>query len=106
MTIEYIIPKKKTDIHNFIKKYKNKTFLLKNDSMEFEVKLEKKKSFVNSKLGFYIITTNEFIIDFFYKKPSFENVYINSISKSDKYSGTDVVKFVIEFLKSFTPLKI
>jgi hypothetical protein len=33
MTIEYIIPKKKTDIHNFIKKYKNKTFLLKNDSI-------------------------------------------------------------------------
>lgn len=28
--------------------------------MEFEVKLKKTKSFVNSKLDFYIITTNEF----------------------------------------------
>jgi len=105
MTIEYIIPKKKTDIHDFIKKFRNKTFLLKNDSMEFEVKLEKTKSFVNSKLDFYIITTNEFTIDFFYKKPSFENVYIARISKSEKYSGTDVVKFVIEFLKSFKQVK-
>lgn len=26
MTIEYIIPKKKTDIHDFIKKFRNKTF--------------------------------------------------------------------------------
>ena len=34
MKIEYIIPKKKTNIHDFIKKYRNKTFLLKSDKRE------------------------------------------------------------------------
>lgn len=34
MKIEYIIPKKKTNILEFIKKYKNKTFLLKSDKMK------------------------------------------------------------------------
>ena len=47
MKIEYIIPKKKTNIHDFIKKYKNKTFTIKNDKMEIEVKLEKIKSAIN-----------------------------------------------------------
>ena len=35
MLLEYIFTEKQTNIHNFIKKYKNKTFTLKNDSMEF-----------------------------------------------------------------------
>ena len=108
MTIEYIIPKKKTNIHEFIKKYKNKTFMIKNNKIEIEVKLEKYRStFVKSKLDYYSIfsLTNEFRINFFHKKPSFENVYIASISKSDKYSGSVVVKFVIEFLKSFKQVK-
>jgi hypothetical protein len=56
MTIEYIIPKKKTNIHDFIKKFENKTFLLKNDKIEIEVKLEKeRKAFIKSKLDFYYI---------------------------------------------------
>jgi hypothetical protein len=108
MTIEYIISKNKIDIHDFIKKYKNKTFLLKNDKIEIEVKLEKeRKAFIKSKLDFYYIfsLSNEFRIDFFHKNPSFENVYITSINKSDKYSGSQIVKFVIEFLKSFKQVK-
>ena len=108
MKVEYIIPKKKTNIHDFIKKYKNKTFLLKNDKVEIEVKLLKKRRiFIKSKLDFYSIfsLSNEFHIDFFHEKPSFENVYIPSINKSDKYSGSEVVKFVIEFLKSFKQVK-
>jgi hypothetical protein len=106
MTIEYIIPKKKTNIHDFIKKYNNKTFILKNDSIEFEVKLEKNMAtFIKSKLDFYSVSSNEFYIKFFYKKPSFENVYIDSIAKSDKYSGSDVLKFIIDFLKSFKQVK-
>lgn len=110
MTIEYIIPKKKTNILEFIKNYKNKTFLLKSDKMkiEIEVKLEKYRSaFVESKLDYYRIfsLTGEFRIHFFHNKPSFENVYIASIAKSDKYSGSEVIKFVIEFLKSFKQIK-
>ena len=55
MTIEYIIPKKKTNIHDFIKKYKNKTFLLKNDKVEFEVKLTKvRRALIKSKLDFIL----------------------------------------------------
>ena len=68
MKIEYIIPKKKTNIHDFIKKYKNKTFIIKNDKMEIEVKLEKyRTAFVKSKLDYYSIfsLTNEFRINFF-----------------------------------------
>jgi hypothetical protein len=116
MLLEYIFTEKQTNIYNFIKKYKNKTFILKNDSMEFEVKLHKIKSLINSKLDYYIINTIEngfdiehikhvFRIDFFYKKPSFENVYIYNISKSIKYSGSNVVNFVIDFLKSFIQVK-
>jgi hypothetical protein len=116
MTIEYIIPKKKTNIHDFIKKYKNKTFIIKNDKMkmEIEVKLKKIKSIINSKSDFYSITTIEkaavgveyvFAISFFYKKPSYENVYIENISKSEKYSGSNIVKFVIDFLSSFKQVK-
>ena len=108
MTIEYIIPKKKTNIHDFIKKFENKTFLLKNDKVEIEVKLQReRKTFIKSKLDFYRIfgLTNEFSIEFFHNKPSFENVYIASINKSDKYSGSEVVKFVIEFLKSLKQVK-
>ena len=110
MKIEYIIPKKKTNIHDFIKKYRNKTFLLKSDKMkiEIEVKLEKYRSaFIKSKLDYYRILslTNEFRIHFFHNKPSFENVYIASIAKSDKISGSEVVKFVIDFLKSFKQVK-
>ena len=110
MKIEYIIPKKKTNILEFIKKYKNKTFLLKSDKMkiEIEVKLEKYRSaFVKSKLDYYRILslTGEFCIHFFHNKPSFENVYIANINKSDKYSGSEVIKFVIEFLKSFKQVK-
>jgi len=109
MTIEYIIPKKKKNIYEFIKKYKNKTFLLKSDKIEIEVKLKKiNVTFVKSKLDYYSISslTGEFRVDFLYKnKPSFKNVYIGSIAKSDKYSGSEVVKFVIKFLKSFTQVK-
>lgn len=116
MLLEYIFTEKQTNIYNFIKKYKNKTFILKNDSMEFEVKLSKIKSLIDSKLDYYIINTIEngfdiehvkyvFRIDFFYKKPSFENVYIYNISKSTKYSGSDVTIFVIDFLKSFIQVK-
>ena len=110
MKIEYIIPKKKTNIHDFIKKYKHKTFLLKSDKMkiEIEVKLEKyRTAFVKSKLDYYSIfsLTNEFRINFFHNKPSFENVYIASINKSEKHSGSEVVKFVIDFLKSFKQVK-
>ena len=116
MTLEYIIPKKKTNIHDFIKKYKNKTFIIKNDKMkmEIEVKLKKIKSIINSKSDFYSITTIEkaavgveyvFAISFLYNKPSYENVYINNISKSEKYSGSDIVKFVIDFLSSFKQVK-
>ena len=113
MTIEYIVPKKKTNIHDFIKKYKNKTFLIKNDKMEIEVKLEKIKSAINSKLDFYSINTTEkgneieyvFAIVFLYKKPSYENVFIKNISKSEKYSGSNIVNFVIDFLSSFKQVK-
>ena len=114
MESEYILQNKKTNIHNFIKKYKNKTFILKNNSMEFEVKLSKTKSCINSKLDFYSLYTIEnspinnidiINIHFFYKKPSFENVYIAYISKSKKYSGSDVMNFVIDFLKSFKQVK-
>jgi hypothetical protein len=108
MKVEYIIPKNKIDIHNFIKKFENKTFLLKNDKVEIEVKLLKERRiFIKSKLDFYTIfsLSNEFRIDFFHEKPSFENVYIPSINKSEKYSGSEVVKFVIEFLKSFKQVK-
>ena len=111
MKIEYIIPKikKKNNIHEFIKKFRNKTFLLKNDKIEFEVKLEKNKlNFIKSKLDYYTIfsLSGEFRINFSYNnKPSFENVYIESINKSEKYSGSEVVKFVIDFLKSFTQVK-
>jgi hypothetical protein len=109
MKIEYIIPKNKTNIHDFIKKYKNKTFFIKNNKTEFEVKLEKTKAvFIESKLDYYTVNclTGEFRIDFLNKnKPSFENVYIASISKSDKHPGSQVVKFVIEFLKSFKQVK-
>lgn len=113
MIIEYIIPKKKTNIHEFIKKYKNKTFIIKNDKMEIEVKLEKIKSVINSKSDFYSITTTEkgtdieyvFAIVFLYKTPSYENVYIKNISKSEKYSGSNIVNFVIDFLSSFKQVK-
>jgi hypothetical protein len=109
MKIEYIIPKNKTNIHDFIKKYKNKTFFIKNNNTDFEVKLEKTKAvFIESKLDYYTINclTGEFRIDFLNKNmPSFENVYIASISKSDKHPGSQVVKFVIEFLKSFKQVK-
>lgn len=108
MKVEYIIPKNKIDIHNFIKKFENKTFLLKNDKVEIEVKLLKERRiFIKSKLDFYTIfsLSNEFRIDFFHEKPSFENVYIASIAKSEKHSGSEVVKFVIEFLKSFKQVK-
>lgn len=83
--------------------------------MEFEVNLIKTKSSINSKLDYYSLNTIEnsqaiyiqyiFAIHFFYKKPSFENVYIAEISKSKKYSGSDVVNFVIDFLKSFKQVK-
>ena len=111
MKIEYIIAKKKTNILEFIKKYKNKTFLLKNDKMkmEIEVTLEKTRvNFIKSKLDYYSLysISGEFRIDFSYKnKPSFENVYIPSIAKSEKHSGSEVVKFVIDFLKSFKQVK-
>jgi len=116
MNIEYIIPKKKTNIHDFIKKYKNKIFIIKNDKMkmEIEVKLKKIKSAINSKLDFYSITTTEkgsvgveyiFAIAFLYKTPSYENVFIKNISKSEKYSGSNIVKFVIDFLSSFKQVK-
>ena len=114
MKIEYIIPKKKTNIHDFIKKYKNKTFTIKNDKMEIEVKLEKIKSAINSKLDFYSIITTEkasvgveyvFAIGFLYKTPSYENVFIKNISKSEKYSGSNIVNFVIDFLSSFKQVK-
>lgn len=120
MAIEYIIPKKKTNIRDFIKKYKNKTFTIKNDKMkmEIEVKLNKIKSAINSKSDFYSITTIEkstagafdgieyvFAISFFYKTPSYENVSIDNISKSEKYSGSNIVKFVIDFLSSFKQVK-
>jgi hypothetical protein len=109
MKIEYIIPKNKTNIHYFIKNYKNKTFLIKNNKTEFEVKLEKTKAvFIESKLDYYTINclTGEFRIDFLNKNmPSFKNVYIASIAKSDKHPGSQVVKFVIEFLKSFKQVK-
>jgi hypothetical protein len=109
MKIEYIIPKNKTNIHDFIKKYKNKTFLIKNNKTEFEVKLEKTKAvFIESKLDYYTVNclTGEFRIDFLNKNmPSFKNVYIASIAKSDKHPGSQVVKFVIEFLKSFKQVK-
>jgi len=65
--------------------------------MEIEVKLNKIKSAINSKLDFYSITTTEksaagafdgieyvFAISFFYKTPSYENIYIDNISKSEK----------------------
>jgi hypothetical protein len=95
MRNEYIFTKKKTNIHDFIKKFKNKTFLLKNNLMEFEVKLSKIKSFINSKLNYYAINTIEngidikyvFLIEFFYKNPSFENIYIANISKSENILG-------------------
>jgi len=114
MKIEYIIPKRKTNIHDFIKKYKNKTFIIKNDKMEIEVKLEKIKSAINSKLDFYSIITTEkgsvgveyvFAIAFLYKTPSYENVFIKNISKSEKYSGSNIVNFVIDFLSSFKSVK-
>ena len=116
MKIEYIIPKNKTNIHDFIKKYKNKTFTIKNDKMkmEIEVKLKKIKSAINSKLDFYSITTTEkgsvgveyiFAIAFLYKTPSYENVFIKNISKSEKYSGSNIVNFVIDFLSSFKQVK-
>ena len=114
MKIEYIIPKKKTNIHDFIKKYKNKTFIIKNDKMEIEVKLKKVKSAINSKLDFYSIITTEkgsvevayvFAIAFLYKTPSYENVFIKNISKSEKYSGSNIVNFVIDFLSSFKQVK-
>ena len=116
MKIEYIIPKKKTNIHDFIKKYKNKTFIIKNDKMkmEIEVKLNKIKSAINSKLDFYSIITTEkgsvevayvFAIAFLYKTPSYENVFIKNISKSEKYSGSNIVNFVIDFLSSFKQVK-
>jgi hypothetical protein len=114
MRNEYIFTKKKKNIHDFIKNFKNKTFLLKNNSIEFEVKLSKIKSVINSKLDYYSITTIEnavygvtyvFAIIFFYKKPSFKNVYIQNISKTEKYSGTDVINFIINFLKSFKQVK-
>jgi hypothetical protein len=115
MKIEYIIPKNKTNILDFIKKYKNKTFIIKNDKMEIEVKLEKIKSAIDSKLDFYSITTIEksnfdgieyvFAISFFYKTPSYENVNIDNISKSEKYSGSNIVKFIIYFLSSFKQVK-
>ena len=53
MRNEYIFTKKKKNIHDFIKNFKNKTFLLKNNSIEFEVKLSKIKSVINSKLDYY-----------------------------------------------------
>ena len=114
MKIEYIIPKNKTNIHDFIKKYKNKIFIIKNDKMEIEVKLNKIKSAINSKLDFYSITTTEkgsvgveyiFAIAFLYKTPSYENVFIKNISKSEKYSGSNIVNFVIDFLSSFKQVK-
>ena len=116
MKIEYIIPKNKTNIHYFIKKYKNKTFTIKNDKMkmEIEVKLNKIKSAINSKLDFYSIITTEkgsvevayvFAIAFLYKTPSYENVFIKNISKSEKYSGSNIVNFVIDFLSSFKQVK-
>ena len=116
MTIEYIIPKNKTNIHEFIKKYKNKTFIIKNDKMkmEIEVKLNKIKSAINSKLDFYSIITTEkgsvevayvFAIAFLYKTPSYENVFIKNISKSEKYSGSNIVNFVIDFIGSFKQVK-
>jgi hypothetical protein len=115
METKYIFTNKKTNIHNFIKKYKNKTFILNNNLIEFEVKLSKTKSSINSKLDYYSLNTIEnssifgikyiFEIYFFYEKPSFENVYIANISKSKKYSGSDVVNFVIDFLQSFKQVK-
>ena len=86
--------------------------------MEIEVKLNKIKSAINSKLDFYSITTTEksaagafdgieyvFAISFFYKTPSYENVNIDNISKSEKYSGSNIVKFVIDFISSFKQVK-
>jgi len=78
------------------------------------LKLKKVKSAINSKLDFYSITTIEkaavgveyvFAISFLYNKPSYKNVYINNISKSEKYSGSNIVKFVIDFLSSFKQAK-
>ena len=43
MKIEYIIPKNKTNIHDFIKKYKNKIFTIKNDKMKMEIEVKLKK---------------------------------------------------------------
>jgi hypothetical protein len=77
-------------------------------NIEIEVKLEKTRvNFIKSKLDYYSIfsLSGEFRINFFYNKPSFENVYIPSIAKSEKHSGSEVVKFVIDFLKSFKQVK-
>jgi hypothetical protein len=111
MKIEYIIPKtkKKNNIHEFIKKFRNKTFLLKNDKIQFQVKLEKNRlNFIKSKLDYYSIfsLSGEFRINFSYNnKPSFQNVYIANINKSEKYSGSQVLIFIILFLKSFKIIK-
>ncbi len=112
--MEYIINKNKNDIKDFINKYKNKTFTIKNNDIEFIVKLIKHKS----KLDYYSIETIElskekyvkyiFKINFFdpiQNKPSYENVLLDNISKSEKYSGSIVVNFIIDFLKSFIQIK-
>jgi hypothetical protein len=117
--MEYIINKNKNDIKDFINKYKNKTFTIKNNDIEFQVKLIKHKSIIKSKLDYYSIETIELsqdrynvkyifkisFLDPIQNKPSFENILINNISKSEKYSGSIVVNFVIDFLKSFIQIK-
>lgn len=116
--IEYEIGGKREDVKDFIGKYFRKTFLIKKGDIELEVNLTKSKSVIKPKLDYYILKTIEqstsgfveyiFKICFYdpiSKIPSFESVYINNISKSEKYSGSEIVNFVLDFLKSLKQVK-
>ena len=103
---------RKTNPEDFVKKYGGKKFVIKGNKMEIEVKLDFSKSIIDKDKSFYILKTLEksnieeveyvFSIKFIDRithTPSFRDVYIESISKSEKYSGSEIVKFVLDFLK-------
>lgn len=109
---------RKTNPEDFVKKYGGKKFVIKGNKMEIEVKLDFSKSIIDKDKGFYILKTLEksnigvveyvFFIKFIDRithTPSFRDVYIENISKSEKYSGSQIVKFVLDFLKSITSVR-
>jgi hypothetical protein len=100
--------------NNFIKKYKNKKLIIKDNHLEIKCKITTSNILFNNK-KYYILTTdydtlNPIFSIYFYDiinlEPSFENIYIDYISKKENIiSGSDSVNLVIKICKKISNIK-